>query len=1094
MKFGLTGDGPKKLKNIPEETLERITDAFVGLDENWCYTYMNRKAGEIFGRNPVDIIGKHIWTEFPEGIDQPFYKAYYKAMAEQQYIYVEENYAPYDLWFENHIYPSPDGLSIFFRDITEKKKAAERLKEKNNFIESIINASPDIIYIYDIEERKNIYVNEGIQINLGYTDDDIKQMGDKVITMLMHPEDFDYYLANTYPKYATAIDKESIIHEYRMRDKKGDWHWLNCKESIFLRKPDGTPKQIFGITNDITERKKAEEEIKKEKELSDKIINSLPGIFYLSDQTPRLLRWNKALEKISGYTSEELEKILPGNLFDQEDHSAFRQALKKTYSDGLADLEVQLLTKSGQKIPFYFTGVGIEYQGKPAILGTGIDISERKKAEEGIKEKSTQLQTLSNNLPDTMMYQVLREADGTMNFTYLSKTVEFFACKTPEEVIQNHALLYHIIWEDDRRVIAAAEEVSFRNMSVFNVEVRYNNLLGEQGWLHIRSIPRKQDDGRVIWDGIMTDITERKKAVEEITKIYKEMDTALNRITDSVISVDSEWQYTFLNDAALTTHPMSKDETMGKLIWDVHPGLSESLFGEKFKEAMQTQVAVEFESYYAPYNIWVNMKVYPSKDGLTLYYEDISERKKAEQSVKDSEEKYRTLVEQASDAIFIANAAGRFITVNTSACKLSQCSAEELLQMSIYDFAIIEDIQREPFHFDELKQGKTVITERVMKRKDGLVLNVEITAKLLSDGRLLTFLRDISERIKTQNEVIKEKNLSDSIINSLPGIFYLYNEEGKFLRWNKNFETVSGYTNEEISKMHPLDFFYGSEKELVSQKITNVFISGADNVLADFLLKTKQKIPYYFTGIAIAYEDKPCLIGVGIDFSERVKAQEEIKQTSEKLRQLTTHLQKIREEERKRIGREIHDELGQQLTAIKMDVAWVNKKMPHGNADIKIKLKNVITLLDGSNQSIRRILSELRPGILDNNGLLEALEWLNRQFTLSTGIPVEFTANETAIKITEEITTCIFRVYQEAFTNITRYANAKKVVTSLSIADNTITVDIEDDGKSFDAEAVKTKKSFGILGMRERVLSLNGKFNLVAVPGKGTKIIIHIPF
>jgi PAS domain S-box-containing protein len=700
---------------------ERITDAFVAFDKNWCYTHMNKKAGEIFQRNPEQMIGKHIWTEFPKGIDQPFYKAYQRAMTEQQYIYLEEYYPPYDLWFENHIYPSAEGLSVFFRDITARKKAAAALDPNTVFIESIINASPDIIYIYDIEDQKNIYVNEGIQSNLGYSDDEIKKMGNQLLSLLMHPADFGYYLYNTYPRYAIAKDKEIITHEYRMKDKGGNWHWLYCKESVFLRKPDKTPKQIFGVTIDITERKKAEEEI------------------------------------------------------------------------------------------------------------------------------------------------------------------------------------------------------------------------------------------------------------------------------------------------------------------------------------------------------------------------------------KANEEKYRTLVEQASDAIFIADTTGRFITVNTSACKIAQYSEKELLQLSIHNFAVMEDLQREPFHFDELKQGKTVNTERVMKRKDGSVLHVEITAKLLSDGRLLTFVRDISERIKVQNEIIKEKNISDSIINSLPGVFYLYNKERQFLRWNRNFETVTKYSADEIRKLNPLDFFDEGEKELLSQKIDAVFILGEENVEADFLLKTGEKIPYYFTGTAIEYEGNTCLMGVGINISERVKAQKKIKETSEQLRQLTVHLQCVREEERKRIGREIHDELGQQITAIKMDVAWIDKKIPEEKTDLKNKIKNIIQLLDGSHQSIKRILSELRPGILDDYGLLEAIEWLGTQFTANTGIPVKFTTTQTKLKIAEPVATCIFRLCQEALTNITRHAQAGKVLISLSINDDTVTVNIEDDGKGFDTTAVQNKKSFGILGMKERVHSLAGKFKLISSPGKGTGIIISIP-
>jgi signal transduction histidine kinase len=122
------------------------------------------------------------------------------------------------------------------------------------------------------------------------------------------------------------------------------------------------------------------------------------------------------------------------------------------------------------------------------------------------------------------------------------------------------------------------------------------------------------------------------------------------------------------------------------------------------------------------------------------------------------------------------------------------------------------------------------------------------------------------------------------------------------------------------------------------------------------------------------------------------------------------------------------------------------------------------------------------------------MEWLGNQFTANTGIPVKFACSETEIKSSEQITTCIFRVYQEAFTNITRHACAKAVSTFLTIVDDTIMVIIKDDGKGFDAESVQSKKSFGIFGMKERVLSLGGKFELVSFPGKGTKIIMILPY
>ena len=259
------------------------------------------------------------------------------------------------------------------------------------------------------------------------------------------------------------------------------------------------------------------------------------------------------------------------------------------------------------------------------------------------------------------------------------------------------------------------------------------------------------------------------------------------------------------------------------------------------------------------------------------------------------------------------------------------------------------------------------------------------------------------------------------------------------------------------------------------------------------LTKTKEKIPFYFTGIAIDYEGETCVMGVGIDISDRVKAQEKIKHTSEQLRQLALHLQTIREEERKRIGREIHDELGQQVTAIKMDVAWIEKNMPEQTTAVKNKLKNIIELLDGSNTSIRRILTELRSGILDDHDLLEAIKRLGKQFSNNTGIPVKFMFPHNDIKTSVPIANCIYRLYQEAFTNITRYGKASEVFVTLESHDQVITAIIEDNGIGFDPASIQDNKSFGILGMKERVLSLGGDFELISSPGAGTKIRVTLP-
>ena len=154
----------------------------------------------------------------------------------------------------------------------------------------------------------------------------------------------------------------------------------------------------------------------------------------------------------------------------------------------------------------------------------------------------------------------------------------------------------------------------------------------------------------------------------------------------------------------------------------------------------------------------------------------------------------------------------------------------------------------------------------------------------------------------------------------------------------------------------------------------------------------------------------------------------------------------------------------------------------------------MISLLDISNLSIRRILSELRPAILDNRGLEDAINWLGKQFTLSSGIPVKFDCTIEDMELPDAIATCIFRIFQEALTNIAKYAEATVVSVCLSKAENVISLIVEDDGDGFEPTTVKNNKSFGILGMKERVLSLGGEFTLVSSPGKGTNVRISLPY
>lgn len=334
--------------------------------------------------------------------------------------------------------------------------------------------------------------------------------------------------------------------------------------------------------------------------------------------------------------------------------------------------------------------------------------------------------------------------------------------------------------------------------------------------------------------------------------------------------------------------------------------------------------------------------------------------------------------------------------------------------------------------------------------------------------------------------------LQESIINSLPGIFYLYDRTGRFVRWNKNFEIISGYSSEEVSRMHPLDFFDDDEKALLTKRIEKVFTDGSADVTANFYTKDKRKIPCYFNGRRTTLDGNDYLIGMGIDITDRVAAEEELVKRTKEIEELTMHLQRVREEERTRISREIHDELGQQLTGLKMDVSWVSRKAGDERS-VQERLSAMVSLIDETMKTVRRISSELRPGILDDLGLIPALEWQAQEFGKRTGIESLFSTDLKELNLERELSTNIFRIYQETLTNVARHANATRVHAALEQRNGNLRLVVQDNGQGFDTEGVKTKNSLGLIGMKERARSFQGNLSIVSNRNSGTIIILETP-
>ena len=235
--------------------------------------------------------------------------------------------------------------------------------------------------------------------------------------------------------------------------------------------------------------------------------------------------------------------------------------------------------------------------------------------------------------------------------------------------------------------------------------------------------------------------------------------------------------------------------------------------------------------------------------------------------------------------------------------------------------------------------------------------------------------------------------------------------------------------------------------------------------------------------------------GIQRDVTDQILALEELEQSRAELRALAARLQTTREEERTRIAREIHDELGQALTALKLDVAWLGAKRPRGgenSGEFRVVDQSITARIDETMAVVRRIASELRPSTLDQLGLQAALECLVQEATQRTGIAITLQAEDFP-KLPDEVASHAFRIIQEALTNVTRHSKATRVDVAVRRLEKTIILAVEDNGVGFVPQSLSGLRSLGLVGMRERALACGGTLLIRGNPGEGTAIVVTIP-
>lgn len=826
------------------------------------------------------------------------------------------------------------------------------------------------------------------------------------------------------------------------------------------------------------------------------------GIFVATPDR-RYVHANPRGLELLGYSLEELQALRIDDVVEESDAPEYRDRLSRLRQGERMESTRRLRRKDGALVPVEIAGRRLADGRLMAVVR---DISRRRAAEEALEAKERTLSQLVSSYPGVIYHGKL---NGTWEMDYVTDGCVELTGYTAEELqFDGVPALVGIVHPDDRGWLlrkceaAIAARLSCRN------EYRIIAKGGEVRWVSEQAEGTYDASGALVSvSGYVSDITERKRSEAAVRRSERSMALAQQ------VALLGSWRWDaaggeLLGSAELhRIHGLAPERGLPsppEYLALVHPDdravVAESLAavgrGEQgpdihFRITSADGVQRHLHSSYV-----IERDAGGRLLGAHGVVQDVTEHWRTLEALRASEEHYRLLFEHAGEAVTVIDRDRRVHAVNARMLEWIGQPKERIVGRRVVDNLAPDDAAAALAQLDVVfSTGTPLETEATLDLPGGRRhLRRQVRPVIVGDEvrYAIALEADVTERRELETALEASADRARRLLATTQDGFILADDRGVILEVNAAYAAMTGYRAQDLVGREIGSIEAELTEGAIESRIAEMLSAGGARFTTHHRRKDGTLLPLHVSATILHQAGGPLVAAFVRDVSEERAKQALLESSRRELRALAARLEAVREEERTEVAREIHDELGQGLTGLKLDVAWVRDQLPASQRAARERAGATLAEVDRLIDAVRALAARLRPAILDDLGLVPAIEWQAGRLFGRAGI-AWVAKLELADPVHPTVATTIFRTFQEAATNVVRHARATHVAVTLREVGEVIELRVVDDGAGYPGPSPADEGHLGLVGMRERAQAAGGSFNIASRPDGGTEVTVRVP-